>query len=302
VLLHEDLHNDTKRNPRPNEAVPSDKREVFVSSDGVEPMMTSALSGTHPGRLAGKIALVTAAGSGIGRAAALLFAEHGARVAVNSLSEERTTETVALIRAAGGEAVALPGDVAHAADVEGVVAGTLRAFGGIDVLFSNAGRGIRGRVHELSEADWDRVMDVSLKTHFLLARSVVPILLERGGGAIVHTASTFGILASENFAAYNAAKAGVIALTKTMALDYGPTIRVNCICPGSTDTTAVRRSAANAPDPAAKLARSIASNAALKRLADPREVALAALFLASDEASFVTGEALVVDGGQTIDA
>lgn len=254
------------------------------------------------GRLAGKHAIITAAGSGIGRAAALLFAEHGAGIAVVDIDGEKAAETVGLIHAAGGRAIALVADVGRWADVELMTADALAEFGTIDILFSNAGIGIRGKVHELAESDWDRVMEVTLKSHFLCAKAIVPHMLERGKGSIVNTASTFGILASANFASYNTAKAGVISLTRTMALDYGPTIRVNCICPGATDTAAIRKNVATAADPQARLAGLHALNAALKRLADPREIAQAALFLASDEASFVTGEALVVDGGQTIDA
>lgn len=262
------------------------------------PLMADA---TTP-RLAGKRALITAAGSGIGRASALLFAEHGAAVAVADIDGASAAETARQIAAAGGRATAIAADASRWADVERMTAEAVAALGGLDILFSNAGIGIRGKVHELAESDWDRVMDVTLKSHFLCAKAAVPHFLAQGRGAIVNTASTFGILASANFSTYTTAKAGVISLTRTMALDYGPAIRVNCICPGATNTAAIQKNVATAADPAARMAGLLTLNAALKRLAEPREIAHAAMFLASDDASFVTGAALVVDGGQTIDA
>ena len=146
------------------------------------------------------------------------------------------------------------------------------------------------------------MLETTLKSTFLCSKATIPLFLEQGHGVIVNTASSFGILASARSAAYCAAKAGVILLTKTMALEYGPAIRVNCICPGATDTPAIRRNIENAPDPQARYAGLLELNAALHRLGEPREIANAALFLASDEASFCTGTALVVDGGQTSDA
>lgn len=253
-------------------------------------------------RLANKRVLITAAGSGIGRASAVLFAEHGAAVAVADIDGAKAAETVELIAAAGGRATALTGDAGKWADVQRVVDGALGALGGIDVLFNNAGITVRAPVHELSESDWDRVLDTTLKSTFLCSKATIPHFLAQGHGVIVNTASTFGVLAFPNAAAYCAAKAGVILLTKSMALDYGPTIRVNCICPGATDTPAIRRGIDSAPDPAARYAGLLELNGAMHRLGEPHEIAAAALFLASDEASFCTGTALVVDGGQTSDA
>lgn len=254
------------------------------------------------GRLQGKVALITGAGSGIGKASALLFAAEGARVACADLFAEAAEQTAAEIRAAGGEALAIQVDVRRAEDAERMVRTTIEGFGTLDVLFNNAGTGVRGKVHELSESDWDLVLDTNLKSVFLCSRAALPYFLQRGGGVIVNTASTFGLLANPDYAAYCASKAGVILLTRSMALDYGPAIRVNCICPGATDTPRLRRGFAAAPDPAERERRTAELNRVMRRLADPLEIAYAALFLASDEASFVTGEALVVDGGQTIDA
>ena len=253
-------------------------------------------------RLQGKRALITAAGSGIGRASALLFAEHGATVAVADIDRAKAEATAGLIHAAGGAAHAIAADAGDWTGVLAMVAEARARMGGIDILFNNAGIGVRGRVHELAESDWDAVMTTTLKSTFLCSKAVIPHFLEQGHGTIVNTASTFGILASPGAAAYCAAKAGVILLTKTMALDYGPSIRVNCICPGATDTPAIRRNIDSAADPQARYAGLLELNRALHRLGEPHEIAAAALFLASDEASFCTGTALVVDGGQTSDA
>ena len=253
-------------------------------------------------RLAGKRVLITAAGSGIGRASAELFAEHGAAIAVADIDGARAAETVAAIVAAGGRAVAIEADVSKGPAVRAMVDRTRSELGGIDVLFNNAGIGKRGKAHELEEADWDRIMDVTLKSVFLCSKAVVPHFLTQGHGAIVNTASTYGLLVAPSFVTYCTAKAGVVMLTKAMALDYGPTIRVNCICPGVTNTPVIQGNIARAKDKAAELERLESLNIALHRIAEPREIAHTALFLASDDASFVTGAALVVDGGQTIDA
>lgn len=251
-------------------------------------------------RLAEKIALVTGAGSGIGEASALLFAQHGAAVACADLVAEGAERTAETIRAAGGRATAIACDVRRYADAQRMVAEALEAFGRVDILFNNAGTGIRGKVHELSETDWDLVLDTNLKSVFLCSKAMLPHFLERGTGTILNTASTFALKASPAYAAYCASKGGVLMLTKQMALDYGPNIRVNCICPGATDTPRMRRGIAAAADPVARRASLNDLNQALRRLADAREIAEAALFLASDEASFCTGTALVVDGGQII--
>ncbi|MDA8271798.1 MAG: SDR family oxidoreductase [Actinomycetota bacterium] len=253
-------------------------------------------------RLEGKAALITGAGSGIGRAASLLFASEGAEVACADLIPEAAEETVAKIRSEGGKAVSIQVDVRLANDAERMVSSAIKAFRHLDILFNNAGTGIRGMVHELDEEQWDTVIDINLKGVYQCSKAAIPIFLEQNSGNIINTASTFGLLASPRYAAYCASKGGVIMLTKQMALDYGPDIRVNCICPGATDTPRLRRNMSVRPDPVAYEQQLSALNRAAGRLADPKEIAYAALFLASDESSFVTGSALVVDGGQTIDA
>jgi len=253
-------------------------------------------------RLAEKAVLITGAGSGIGRASALLFAEHGAAVAVADIDLAKANETVAAIEAAGGQALAIEADASRWESVRAMVDRALASLGRLDVLFNNVGVGKRGRAHELDEADWDRIMDATLKSVYLCSKAVVPHFLARERGAIVNTASTYGILAAPSFVSYCTAKAGVIMLTKAMALDYGPNIRVNCICPGVTNTPIIQGNIARAADQDAERERLFSLNRALHRIAEPAEIAQAALFLASDDASFVTGAALVVDGGQTIDA
>jgi len=253
-------------------------------------------------RLADKAVLITGAGSGIGRASALLFAEHGAAVAVADIDLAKANETVAAIEAAGGQALAIEADASRWDSVRAMVDRALASLGRLDVLFNNVGIGKRGQAHELDEADWDRIMDATLKSVFLCSKAVVPHFLERERGAIVNTASTYGILAAPSFVSYCTAKAGVIMLTKAMALDYGPNIRVNCVCPGVTNTPVIQGNIDRAADQDAERERLFSLNRALHRIAEPAEIAQAALFLASDDASFVTGAALVVDGGQTIDA
>jgi 3-oxoacyl-[acyl-carrier protein] reductase len=179
---------------------------------------------------------------------------------------------------------------------------TLAHYGRVDVLVNNAGDGVPGRLHEISEADWQYVIDINLNSIFYGLRAVLPFFLDRGTGNIISTASTFGLLGTHRYAAYCASKAAIVNLTRQLALDYGPGIRVNCVCPGATASPRLLARIRTADDPEAQFQRVSARNAAMGRLAQPEEIAYAMLFLASDESSFVTGHALVVDGGQSIDA
>jgi NAD(P)-dependent dehydrogenase (short-subunit alcohol dehydrogenase family) len=248
-------------------------------------------------QLHGKIALITGGASGIGRATALLFAREGATVAIADLNESAGHEAASEISAAGGRAIFEPADVASAADCRRVVERTVSEFHGIDVLFNNAGIIRRASILELSEQDWDRVMAVNVKSIFLMSRQVVPIMAQAGGGSIINTASGWGLAGGPQAAVYCASKGAVVLLTKAMAVDHGPqNIRVNCICPGDTDTVMLRHEAqqlGQAED------RFLAESARrpLGRVGRPEEIEQAALYLASDAASFVTGTALVVDGG-----
>lgn len=254
------------------------------------------------GRLDGRVAIVTGSGTGIGRSIALAFAAEGANVVCCGIDESLNEATVGSIRAAGGESVFVRADVRVAGDVAAMVATAIARYGGVDIIVNNAGIGIHGRIHEIVESDWDDVIATNLKSIYYTSRECIPHFLERGHGNIVNIASTFGILAFPAYAAYCASKGAVIALTKQMALDYGPAIRVNCVCPGATEAPRIRRFIDSSADPAATEASLGALNRVMSRLAQPEEVAASVVFLASDESSFVTGHALVVDGGQTIDA
>jgi NAD(P)-dependent dehydrogenase (short-subunit alcohol dehydrogenase family) len=253
-------------------------------------------------RLAGKVAIITGAAVGIGEASALLFADEGAAVVCVDIDQLGAEDTAAAIRAAGGKAIAITADVRRASDTAQMVNAAIDEFGHLDVLFNNAGTAVHGQLHEFDEAQWDLDMDTNLKGVYLGCKAALPVFLKQGAGNIISTASTLGLLAFPGFPAFSAAKAGVINLTKTLALEYGPAIRVNCVCPGATDTPVIRRAIQRWDDPV-EGERVVASiNRVMRRLATPREIANAALFLASDESSFVTGHTLVVDGGQTIDA
>jgi len=247
--------------------------------------------------LRGKIALVTGAASGIGRATALLFANEGAAVTIADVNQQAGQAVAEEIAQNRGQAIFEHADVTRAADCQRVVERTLREFGGIHVLFNNAGIMRRASVIELSEEDWDRVMAVNVKSIFLMSRQVIPIMAKAGGGSIINTASGWGLAGGPRAAVYCASKGAVVLLTKAMALDHGSqNIRVNCICPGDTDTNMLRNEAEQLGE---RQDRFLAESARrpLGRIGKPEDIAQAALYLASDAASFVTGTALVVDGG-----
>ncbi|MFZ5917925.1 MAG: SDR family NAD(P)-dependent oxidoreductase [Chloroflexota bacterium] len=248
-------------------------------------------------RLKDKVALITGGASGIGAATARLFAEEGAAVAVVDLNEIGGEALVREISVGGGRAILVRCDVSRAADCQRAVRATVDAFGGLDILFNNAGVIRRADVLGTSEAEWDRVMAVNVRSVFLMCQVAVPVMAARGGGAIVNTGSGWGLVGGRNAAAYCASKAAVVNLTRAMALDHGSqNIRVNCVCPGDTDTGMLR-------DEARQLGESEraflagAADRPLGRVGRPAEIAQAVLYLASDAASFVTGTALVVDGG-----
>ena len=260
------------------------------------------------GRLNGKAAIITGANSGIGRATARLFGREGAKVLCCDIQETITPRIDQLIKdKEGGQAVFANVDVTKQEDLDRMVKTALDSFGDVDILYNNAGAGVRKKLHEHTDEEWNFVLDTNLNAMFRGARAVLPHFIQKKSGNIVTTASTFGLLASPEYPGYCATKAAIVNLTREMALDYGPLgIRVNCICPGAIETPRFRGF-----PPRPTLGEGMTeeqrktmggSNKALLRMGRPEEIAYGVLFLVSEEASFVTGHALVVDGGQTIDA
>lgn len=243
--------------------------------------------------IAGKVVVITGGGSGIGRAACLAFAAAGAQVVVANRTGSKAEAVADEITAQGGSAVAVQADVSRGEDVQRMLAASESHFGGVDILFNNAGISPSGTITEISEEEWDACIAIDLRSVFLGAKYAIPFMQQRGGGVILNTAGTLGIRPCRNKAAYGAAKAGVINLTKAIALDYArDRIRCNVICPGYVDTPltahieAVDRDAfLNASQP-------------LPGLIQPEEVANLAVYLASDAARMITGQAYVIDGGQ----
>ncbi len=247
-------------------------------------------------RLQGKVALITGAGSGIGEATATRFAEEGATVVV---ADVRVDAAERVARTIGGTAIGIEIDVINRASIKAAIDTTVESFGGLDVLVCNAGVTIVGGVTDLSEDEWDKQLDTNLKSVYLCAKEAWPHLEARGGGSILSTASMAGQWAIPADAAYCASKAGLIMLTKCMALDGAKqNIRANCICPGFTNTPMIEGYFQDQADPAAARAFAEAMHP-LGRLGEPSDHANAFVYLASDEATWVTGTALVVDGGIT---
>ena len=255
-----------------------------------------------PNRLANKVALITGAGAGIGRATALLFAQEAAKVVVQDLNAAAAQETVQLIKKAGGEAVGIGGDVTSSTDAQAMVNMAVHTYGRLDALFNNAGIWRGGTILDISDDDWDRTMAVNVKGIYLLSRYAVPPMMRQGSGSIINAASVAALRGSPMSAAYNASKGAVLLLTKCMALDFGRHgIRVNCTCPGVIDTQMADelltyRSLGD-DDRKQALLETYQGRHAVGRFGQAEEVAKVVLFLASDESSFVSGAAWPVDGG-----
>ena len=243
-------------------------------------------------RIAGKVAIVTGAGSGIGRETAILFAREEARVVVSDCVAEAGEEAVRRIRESGGEAIFIKADVSRASDAERLVSETIAKYGQLDILVNSAGiLGEVAPVGDATEENWDRVISVNLKSVFLCLKYAVREMVKSGGGVIISSASTMGLVGLPGNTAYSVSKGGIIQFTKAMALEYAANnIRVNCICAGWIDTPMNE----NLEE---RIIKWTVRETPMGRLGRPEEIAQAALYLASDESSFVTGTALVVDGG-----
>jgi len=250
-------------------------------------------------RISGKAALITGGGTGIGRACAELFAREGARLAIVGRRKEVLDAAAAPIAARGGEVIAIPCDVSDRASVEAAIAATIARFGQLNVVVNNAGVVVVGTAEQTSDADWNRILAINLTGTFLVSRAALPELRKAHGGSIINIASVLGLFARKQRAAYTASKGGVIGLTKAMALDHAhENIRVNCICPALVESELARESLSKAPDAQVERARRTAE-IPMGRLGQPEDVAQLALYLASDESSWMTGVALPLDGGLT---
>jgi NAD(P)-dependent dehydrogenase (short-subunit alcohol dehydrogenase family) len=249
------------------------------------------------GLVQGKVALITGGASGIGRAASLIFAREGAKVAVADLNLEGCDETVAMIKRAGGDAFSVKCDVSRTDQVQAMVERVVKTWGRLDCGFNNAGVSpAGGRIGEIPEDDWDRVIAINLTGVWLCMKYELARMVAQGGGAIVNTASIMGLVGERRTGAYCAAKHGVVGLTKTAALEYAnKNIRVNAVCPGSTLTPMMLRGFERDP----RLEEAYKASHPLGRLGTPEDIGEAVMWLCSDQASFVTGLALPVDGGYT---
>ncbi|MCR6498536.1 SDR family oxidoreductase [Shinella sp. CPCC 101442] len=249
-------------------------------------------------RLTNKVAIITGASSGIGRAAALLFARQGAKLVLSARGSERLEDVAREIRTEGGDVMAVPGDVGEEAHHQALVEAATVEFGGVDIAFNNAGTtGPIGPLPALSQSEWQSVLAVNLTSGFLAAKYQLPAMEARGGGSLVFTSTFVGYTAGfPGLAAYAASKSGLVGLVQVLASEYGPKgIRVNALLPGATDTP-MGRQVANTPEER----QFVAGLNAFKRIAAPEEIAEAALFLCSDASSFTTGTAMLVDGGVSI--
>lgn len=249
-------------------------------------------------QLADKVAIITGASSGIGYEAAKLFAREGAKLVVGARRQAMLNALAAEIKAAGGIAIAVAGDISHETYAKRLVETAINHFGGLDIAFNNAGTmGALGELCEMSTSDWDETIATNLKSGFLSAKYQIPAMLDRGSGSIIFTSSFVGYTAGmPGTGAYAASKAGLIGLTKSLATELGPRgIRVNALLPGGTDTPM-----ASVMINSAEMRTFIEGLHGLKRLARPVEIARSALYLASDASSFVTGTALLCDGGVSV--
>jgi NAD(P)-dependent dehydrogenase (short-subunit alcohol dehydrogenase family) len=252
---------------------------------------------TSPGLLAGRIALITGGASGQGRAASVLFAQHGARIVVADIDDEGAGETIAMVDAEGSSGFAVQADISRRADCDAMVAATIGQFGGLDILYNNAAVQMSGRLVDTTEEQWDLTIATNLDAVFWACRAALPYLVESGNGSIISTASVLGLIGSEGYAAYGPAKAGLVALMRQIATEYGPQVRANVIAPGSIDTPRFRKVAETMPGGPDTFVSGLEQTIPLHRLGSADDVAGIALFLASDLSSYTTGAVIPADGG-----
>ena len=251
------------------------------------------------GRLDGKVALITGAGGGQGRAAALMFAKEGARVVISDVKVEGGNETVQMVRAAGGQAEFIASDVSKAAQVEAAVQCAVRHYGALHIMYNNAAVLHRkdAPVTTLDEQIWHQVLDINLKGVFLGCKFAVPAIIAAGGGSIINTSSLAGLLGVGNVHAYTAAKGGVISLTRAVAMSYAKDkVRCNVICPGAVDTPMMAHVLHSENR---RLREGFERGHPIGRVGTPEDIAAMALYLASDESSWVTGSVFTIDGGNS---
>lgn len=251
-------------------------------------------------RLQGKVAIITGAGAGIGRASSLLFAREGAKVVCSDLDATTTEETVRLVTEAGGEACFVRADAANSEDVENLVRETVEQYGRLDIFYANAGVVPGGTVLEIEEEEWDRCMRINVNSAYQACRHAIPAMKANGGGSIVCTASVAGIIGVKNRAAYSASKAAVVGLVKSVAIDFiADGIRVNAICPGTVDTPSLQARLRATGDYETALSQFIARQP-MGRIGKAEEIAALALYFASDESGYVTGTHMMIDGGMSL--
>ncbi len=248
-------------------------------------------------KLSRRVAVITGASAGIGESTARLFAREGARLVLVDIDAEGLRKLAGELEDASIMVLEIAGDVSQEALCRSIVERTMSSFGRLDILFNCAGIVLDGSLVDCTEEDWQRTMDVNLKSMFLLCRHAVPIMRNQGSGSIINMSSIAGTAGVANRGAYSVSKAGVVGLTRSLAMDFVHSgIRVNCICPATVDTPSLRRRIANAPDPE-QARRAFIARQPMGRLGSPEEIAALALFLASDESRYMTGQAVVMDGG-----
>ncbi len=247
-----------------------------------------------------RVAIISGAAAGIGEASARLFAREGARLVLVDLEREPLEKLTSELETSGTIVLDVAGDVSHALVCKSIIQRAMAQFGRLDILFNNAGIVLDGSLVECTEGDWQKTMDVNLKSMFLLCREAIPIMVRQGGGSIINMSSVAGPAGVTNRGAYSVSKAGVIGLTKSLAADFvNHGLRVNCICPGTVDTPSLRQRIANSPDPE-EARKAFVARQPMGRLGRPEEIAAMVLFLASDDSKYMTGQAIFMDGGMKL--